>query len=116
MALSTGTRLGSYEITCVIGAGGMGLAFRVTETAFEAWEGRGGQSRTDARFPGPIERTSRRSFRPLPLRHDYRHRPRLARFFHCASVRKGAVIHDHLTEFCDSERVNNPFRSSRVDQ
>jgi serine/threonine protein kinase len=32
MALTTGTRLGPYEITGAIGAGGMGEVFRATDT------------------------------------------------------------------------------------
>jgi serine/threonine protein kinase len=32
MALTTGTRLGPYEITAAIGAGGMGEVFRARDT------------------------------------------------------------------------------------
>jgi hypothetical protein len=118
MTLTPGTKLAPYEISGTVGAGRMGAAFGIQDTAFEAWERRGGQSQAAAGFPPwpPSSERSRWSFRPLLLRHDYRHGLRLARFFDCASVRKGAVIHNHLTELCDSERVNNPFGSSRADE
>ena len=35
MALTAGTRLGPYEVTALIGAGGMGEVYRATDTRLD---------------------------------------------------------------------------------
>jgi len=37
--LPAGTRLGPFEIVSLVGAGGMGEAYRATDTRLDRWQG-----------------------------------------------------------------------------